>query len=109
MRRVEVHQLRAIAEHQFLELVEVGALNVPSGEPRTGRAEGTDRAEISGAIDDDGVARIDEAPREQVQSLLRAGEDEDVLRRAAEAFGERGAETWLSFGRPELEGLRGVA
>ena len=58
-----------------------------------------ERAEIAGPIDDDGVAGIDQAAREQIESLLRAGEDEDVLRLAAEALRDGFAQHRQSFGR----------
>ena len=60
--------------------------DVPADDARAGGVEGVQRAEIARTIDDDGVAGIDEAAGEQVEALLGAGEDEDVLRLAAEAM-----------------------
>ena len=100
MRRVGVNQLRSIAQQQLFELVDVRAGDVPADQPRAGVAERLDRAEIAGPIDDHRVARIDQAAREQIEPLLRAGEDEDVLGIAAEPVRERGAEPRHPFGRP---------
>src|SRR5439155_868901 len=82
-------QLRPVAKQQLLELVEIGGGDVPSDEPRAGVAKRLDRAEIPRPIDDDGVAAIDEAAREEIEPLLRAREDEDVLGIAAEAVRAR--------------------
>ena len=82
----------------IFELVEVVTHDVPSDEPRAGRAKRLDRADISGTIDDDGVAGIDEAAGEQIEPLLRAGKYQHVVRLTAEAPGNRLAQDRLPFG-----------
>src|SRR5207245_6718523 len=101
-----VNQLRPVAQQQLLELVDVRAADVPADETRAGVAEGLDRAEVSGTIDDDRVAWIDQASREQVEPLLRAGQDEDVLGLAAESVGERRAKPRHPLGRSVAPGGR---
>ena len=56
---------------------------------RAGGVERLNRAEVAGTIDDDGVARIDQAARQQIESLLRAGEHEHALGRNAETIRDR--------------------
>ena len=68
------------------------AHDVPADEPRAGGAERVHRAEIPGPIDDDRVAGIDEAAREQIEPLLRAREHQDVFRLAAEPLRDRFAQ-----------------
>jgi hypothetical protein len=89
---VRVDQLRAVPQQQLLELVGIGPRDVPANQPGAGVAKRLDRAQVAGPVDDDRVARIDEASRQQVQPLLRAREHEDVLRLAAKTVCERGAE-----------------
>ena len=102
MRRVQVHQLRPVAQERFLELVEIRAANIPADQARTGVAEAVHRTEISGPFDDDAVAGIDEAADQQIESLLRAGDHQDVVRWTAEARRNRFAESPLPFGRAVL-------
>src|SRR5438552_16154198 len=98
MCRVEEHRLRSISQQQFLELVDVGTRDVPADEARAGRAETVDRAEISRPLDDDGIARVDEAADQQVEPLLRAGNHEDVFRPSPEPRGNGFPESPLAFG-----------
>ena len=65
--------------------------------------EAAEGAEIPGSIDDHRIARIDEAARQEVQSLLRAGNHEDVLRLSAEAFRDGRSKPWLPLCRAQLE------
>ena len=64
-----------------------------------GGVERLNRAEIAGPIDDDRVAGIDEAAREQIEPLLRARQHQDALGRDAEPLGDRLAQRRLPFGR----------
>ena len=73
-RGVGVNQLGAVAQEMIFELVDVVPHDVPADEPRAGRAERLDRADVSGTIDNDRVAGIDEAAGEQIEPLLRAGQ-----------------------------------
>ena len=68
-----------------------------------------DRAEVAGAVDDHRVARIDQAARQQVEALLRAGQDEHAVGGHAEALRKRGAEPRLPLGRPVTPGRGRVA
>jgi hypothetical protein len=70
------------------KLVEVLTDDVPADYPGACRPEGLNRADVPGAIDHDGVARVDKAPDEEVQALLSAGDDEDILRLVAESTGD---------------------
>ena len=83
------------------------AQHVPANQLRAGRAERLDRAEIAGPIDDDGIAGIDQAPREQVEPLLRAREDQHALGRHAEPLGDRVAQRRLPLGRAVPPGRAG--
>ena len=73
--------------------------DVPANQLRAGGAKRLDRAEIPGPIDDDGVAGIDQAPREQIEPLLRTGENQHALGRHLEPLGDRLAQRRLPLGR----------
>ena len=75
------------------------AHDVPADDAGAGGVERVQRAQIARAIDDDGVAGVDEAAREQIEPLLRAREHQDVLRLAAESLRDRVAEHGQPFGR----------
>src|SRR5206468_1141827 len=66
--------------------------------PGPGGAEGMDRSEISWPVHDDGVARIDQAARQQIESLLRAGDHEHVIGGSAKASCNRFAKNRLPLG-----------
>src|SRR5205814_4228157 len=90
------------------ELVDVGADDVPADQARAGVAKRLDGTEVAGTIDDDGIAAVDETAREQIEALLRAGNDEDVIRITAEAVRKRRAEGGQPFGRAVAPGDRGI-
>ena len=49
------------------------------------RPEHLERARVRGLLDRDGVARVDERARDHVEALLRAVDDQDLLRKRLEA------------------------
>ncbi len=65
----------------------------------TGGTKGLDRAEVAGPVDDDSVAGIEETARDEVQSLLGAGNDQDLFRANPGAGGDRPAQERLTLGR----------
>ena len=94
---------------QILELVDLRSRHVPSNQFGTGSAERLNRPEITGAIDDDRIAGIDEASGEQIEALLRAGENQHALSRHTKPFGDRLAQHRLAFGRAMTPDRIGVA
>jgi len=106
--RIEIHQLRPVSEHQFFELVDVGASNVPPDQPRAGAAKTAERAEIAWPIDDHRIAGIDQASRQQIEPLLGAGKNQDVVGTTAKPLGNCGAKARLSFGGAKSQGRGGV-
>ncbi len=108
-RRVRVNELGTVADEQILELVDLAAQDVPPDQLGAGGAERLDGAEIAGPIEDDRVSGVDETPREEIEPLLRSGEDQHALGRDAETVGDRLAQIGLSFGRPVTPCGVGVA
>ncbi len=82
--RQDVHELRAGAQRP-LHLAGLQALLVDGhGDVLSAhQVEGLQRAQIGGRLDQDAVAAVDEQLGDEVQRLLRAGGDEDVVRRFA--------------------------
>src|SRR5215470_13110093 len=99
-RRVRVDQLRAVPLHEILELAEIVPHDVPSDEAGAGSGKRMERAEVAGTIDDDGVAGIDEAAGKEVESLLGAGEYQNVLRLPAESVRDRFTQRRQAFRGP---------
>ena len=97
--RVGVNQLRPIADEQILELVDIRLSDVPPNQLRARGPKRLDRAKIPRPIDDDGVPGIDQAPGEQIEPLLRTGEDQHALGRDLEAIGNRLTKRGLALGR----------
>src|SRR5215813_2370791 len=73
--------------------------DIPSDQTGAGGAECVERAEIAGSIDDDRITGIDEAAREEIEALLRSGDDEDVFGLAAEPVRDRAPQPRVAFGR----------
>jgi hypothetical protein len=79
-------------------------------EPGAGSREQVDGARVGGLVDEEGIARIEERAGDQVEGLLAARRDQDVLGRggdslAGEVFGDQGAEPGDAVPRGVLEGL----
>ena len=108
MGRIRVNQLRPVAQQQLFELVDVRADDVPADEARAGVAKRLDGADVSRAIEDNGIAAIDETPREQIEPLLGAGNDQDVIRIAAETVRQRRTKGGQPLGRPVTPGDGGM-
>ena len=84
-RRVRINQLGPVTEDVVFELVEILPHDIPADQPGAGGAERLNRAHIAGAIDHDGVARVDEAPGKEVEPLLSTGDDQHIFRLVAES------------------------
>ncbi len=79
--RLAVEQLRRLPLEQAVEMLGIEAA-VPHGhrqELRPERAEDLHGARIGRLLDRDEVARIQQGPRDQVEALLRAVDDQDLL------------------------------
>ena len=109
MRRVAVNQLRPVPQQQLFQLVDVGSRDVPANQSRARVSKTVDRTEIARPIEHDGVARIDQAPCEQIEALLRAGDHEHVIGLAAEPRRDGRAKARLPFRRPVPPDGRRVA
>ena len=88
-------------DEELLELVDDHAVVVEVDLEVAGlvRAERRERADVGGRLHDDLVARVEEDLRDQVQGLLRAGRDHEVLGVGLDAFRSHQADEAL----PELQ------
>src|SRR5262249_10600410 len=62
-----------------------------------------DRAEVAGPFENNGVARIDQAFGEQIETLLRSGDNQDVFHARADARRQGSPQPWLPFRGPMAE------
>ncbi|KAF5053309.1 hypothetical protein DSECCO2_399660 [anaerobic digester metagenome] len=109
-----LEEVRWVAGEEESEGLESGSPVVNRNGEGAGfvQAERLDRPEVPGRLDHDGVPRVDQALRDQVEALLRAIHDLDLPCRhveadpAAVAVGDELAEWPVPIGGSILEGRR---
>src|SRR5579863_3231828 len=109
--RQNIHELRAGAQAGVELLGEQAIVIDGHGNVlRSVHVEGLQRAQISGCFDEHAVAAIDKHLADQIQSLLGAGGNENVLGTgndavASDVAGNHLAEGLIAFGRTVLQRL----
>src|SRR4029453_18682640 len=108
-----MEELRRVPLREPLEQVRAGPGGVPghAQELRAERPEDLHRSRVRRLLDGDEVARIDQRAGDQVEPLLRAVDDQDLVGPRLETEpkqvrGEVLAERWIAPGRVVLQERR---
>src|SRR5262249_37609086 len=109
-RRRDVDELHAAHAQDARELIGPDALGVDPHPEQVGAAalEGQRGAEVARLLHRDGVARVDQRARREIDRVLEAADDGDVVRRAGDAAAGEVARDLAPQGRP-AEGCGGAA
>src|SRR5262245_40906444 len=104
-----VEEFRPVTQEEVLQLVEIAPGGVPTDEAGAGGAAGPERTQITRPVDDDRVARVEQTAGNEIQTLLGAGDDEDLIRSDTGPRRDRPPEQRLPFGGRQPEGGAGAA